>query len=111
MIRVSVIYSEQLKHVPTVFDFDYYLSTHMPQLAKLYSEFGLTSWQVDKGISLSSRQPADFVAAAYLYFDSVDSVKEAFKTHGGTVMADVKNFTAITPHVSFSEMSSEMAKV
>jgi uncharacterized protein (TIGR02118 family) len=101
MIRISVIYPNKAEGK---FDFEYYLSTHMPLVMSLYGEFGLHSWQVDKGTSMSSKMPGDFVAACYLYFDSMDSAKQALKNKGGQVMADIENFTDIVPAVSFGEM-------
>lgn len=104
MIRVSVIYPQKES---AEFDFDYYLSTHLPLVEKLFGEYGMSHWQVDKGVSLSSKQIATFIGAAYLYFDDMDAVKQAFKNQGGEVMADVKNFTTITPEVSFAQVVSE----
>lgn len=103
MIRVSVIYPNK---ADGQFDFDYYMTTHMPLVAKLYSEYGLKSWRVDKGTCLSSKMPSEFVAACYLEFETLDSVKAAFKNKGGEIMADVKNFTDIGPLVSFGERFS-----
>jgi len=104
MIRVSVIYSIQEN---ADFNFEYYLNQHMPLVEKLYSEFGLKSWQVDEGKSLSSKHPAPTVAAAYMFFDSIDSVKAAFKNKGAEVMEDTKNFTNIEPSVTISEIAAE----
>ena len=55
MIRMSVIYSHQ---EDGQFDFDYYLTKHMPLVESLYSELGMQSWQVDRGASLSSKTPS-----------------------------------------------------
>jgi len=106
MIRVSIIYPQASNESdkPQVFDLDYYHTKHLPLVNELYSEFGLSHWQIDKGISLSSRQPASFIAAGYLFFDSIDSVKQAFKNQSAAVMADIKNFTNIEPQISFSEI-------
>ncbi|MCJ8273904.1 MAG: EthD family reductase [Psychrosphaera sp.] len=101
MIRLSVIYPNKDNGQ---FDFDYYMATHMPLVAKLYTEYGLKSWQADKGTSMSSKMPIEFVAACYMDFDSMDSLKQAMKNKGGEVMADLKNFTDIEPAVSFGEL-------
>jgi len=106
MIRVSVVYPQPSNESDQeqAFDFHYYQTKHLPLVNELYREFGLSHWQIDQGISLSSRQPASFIAAGYLFFDSIDSVKQAFKNQGATVMADIKNFTIIEPQISFSEI-------
>ena len=101
MIRMSVIYSHQ---EDGQFDFDYYLTKHMPLVESLYSELGMQSWQVDRGASLSSKPPSNIVACAYLFFDSIDALKLALKSKGGDVMKDVQNFTNIEPNVYFSEV-------
>jgi uncharacterized protein (TIGR02118 family) len=103
MIRISVVYPNI---ADSKFDFDYYVSTHMPLVAKLYGEFGLQSWQTDKGISMSSKVPADFLVACYLCFDTMDNVKLALKTNGAQVMADVANFTDLEPGVSFAQIEA-----
>jgi uncharacterized protein (TIGR02118 family) len=106
MIRVSIIYPQpnNKSDKVQVFDLDYYHTKHLPLVNELYREYGLSHWQIDQGISLSSRQSASFIAAGYLFFDSIDSVKQAFKNQGAVVMADVKNFTNIEPQISFSEI-------
>jgi len=101
MIKMSVIY---LHKENGQFDFEYYLAKHMPLVESLYSEFGMKNWQVDRGISLSSKTPSNLIACSYLYFDSIDALKIALKSKGGEVMKDVKNFTNIEPEVYFSEV-------
>ena len=68
MIRMSVIYSQQENGQ---FDFDYYLTKHMPLVANLYKDLGMQSWQVDRGASLSSKTPSNIVACAYLLFTAL----------------------------------------
>jgi uncharacterized protein (TIGR02118 family) len=106
MIRVSIIYPQPSNTLDNkqVFDLHYYQTKHLPLVEKLYRKFGLSHWQIDQGISLSTRQSASFIAASYLFFHSVDNVKQAFKNQGVNVMADVKNFTNIEPQISFSEI-------
>lgn len=107
MIRVSVVYPNQENGQ---FDFDYMKNTHMPLVEACYSDFGLIGWQVDQGTSLSSKHPAPVVAIANIYFDSIDSVKTAFKNKGAEVMADTNNFTNIEPTVTTSEVVAEWSQ-
>jgi uncharacterized protein (TIGR02118 family) len=39
-----------------------------------------------------------------LYFDTVEHVHEAFKTHGREIMGDIKNYTDIQPQFLISEV-------
>lgn len=100
MIRVSVIYprSENAK-----FDLDYYLEKHVPLVKEAYNPYGLLEAQVDQGVSLSSKHPSDNILVCYLLFKDLDSVKQAFKNAGATVMKDVANFTDIEPQVTFGQ--------
>ncbi len=107
MIRVSVVYPNQDNGN---FDFDYMKDTHMPLVEECYAAYGLIGWQVDQGVSLSSKHPAAVVAIAKIYFDSIDSVKAAFKNKGAEVMADTKNFTNIEPTVTTSEVIAEWSQ-
>jgi uncharacterized protein (TIGR02118 family) len=94
MIRMSVFY-------PTTegatFDHDYYKNVHVPLAVKTW---GLDGAQVDKGIN------GPYVAAVHFVFDSMDAVGAALKAEGtAAVMADVPNYTTITPVMQTSEIA------
>jgi uncharacterized protein (TIGR02118 family) len=101
MIRVSVVYNNQDN---AHFDSEYCLNHHMPLVEKLYTEFGLLGWDFDQGVSLSSKHPPAALAIANIYFDSIESVKAAFKNKGAEVMADTKNYTNIEPTITTSDV-------
>lgn len=101
MIRVSVIYPRK---DDAQFDLDYYTNNHMPLVSRLYGDYGLLDWHVDQGISLSPKVPSDNIVACYMYFDTIDNVKAAFKNEGAKVMQDVANFTDIEPAVTFGQV-------
>ena len=95
MIRLSVFY-------PTTegasFDHDYYRSTHVPMALKAW---GLSEAEIDKGIN------GPYVAGVHFRFESEDALNAAFAAPGpGEVMADVANFTNITPVLQTSEIVS-----
>ena len=101
MIKVSVLYpNEQGKK----FDLDYYANKHIPMVQRLLGPIGLVRTELEKGISSADpSQPAPFVALGHLYFDTTDQVHEGFKTHGGEIMGDIKNYTDIQPTFQISE--------
>ena len=92
MIRLSVLY-------PTTegatFDHDYYRDKHVPLACKAWG----VEAQIDKGID------GPYVAAVHFTFDSLEAIGEAMGNPGtGEIMADVPNYTTITPVMQTSEI-------
>jgi len=101
MIRMSVMY-------PTTpgkkFDYDYYANKHMA-LVKQRMGTSLLRCEVDKGVAGGAPgAPAPFTAIGHLYFNSVADMQAVMKPHGKELMADVPNFTDITPQMQISEV-------
>ena len=93
MIRLSVLY-------PTTegatFDHDYYRDQHVPLAVKTW---GLDGAEIDRGID------GPYVAAVHFVFESLDAMGTAMGVEGtGAVMADVANYTTITPIIQTSEI-------
>ena len=93
MIRLSVFY-------PTTegatFDHDYYRDKHVP-LAM--STWGLTEGEIDRGVD------GPYLAAVHFKFPSVEAMQAAMASEGtGAVLADVANYTTITPVLQTSEI-------
>jgi uncharacterized protein (TIGR02118 family) len=93
MIRLSVFYPST---DGATFDHDYYRDTHVPLALKAW---GLESADIDKGID------GPYVAAVHFTFESMDALGAAMGAEGtGEVMADVANYTSITPVLQTSEI-------
>jgi uncharacterized protein (TIGR02118 family) len=93
MIRLSVFYpvSEGAS-----FDHDYYREKHVPLAVRTW---GLTSAEIDKGVD------GPYVAAVHFTFDSLDALQQAMTAEGtADVLADVANYTSITPVMQTSEI-------
>jgi uncharacterized protein (TIGR02118 family) len=95
MIRLSVFY-------PTTegasFDHDYYRDKHVPLCLKTW---GLDGAEIDRGMD------GPYVAAVHFKFESQDAVQAAMTNEGtGAVLADVANYTTITPVLQTSEIVS-----
>jgi uncharacterized protein (TIGR02118 family) len=93
MIRLSVYY-------PTTegasFDHDYYRDKHVPLAVKTW---GLDGAEIDKGVD------GPYVAAVHFKFASMDAVAAAMgNPDTGAVLADVANYTTITPVLQTSEI-------
>ena len=95
MIRFSVFYPDT---DGATFDHDYYRNSHVPLAAKTW---GVDQVEIDKGVN------GPYVAAVHFTFASMDALTTAMGSEGtGAVMADVANYTTITPVVQMSEIVS-----
>lgn len=93
MIRVSVSYPSG---EGMTFDHDYYRNSHVPLALNAW---GLNRADIDKGVNGPS------VAAVHFYFESMEAMGVAMaKPETAAVMADVANYTNITPVMQVSEM-------
>jgi len=93
MIRLSVLY-------PTTegatFDHDYYRDSHVPLCVRTW---GLDGAEVDKGID------GPYVAGVHFTFESIEAMQAAMGAPGtGDVLADVANYTTISPVMQTSEI-------
>ncbi len=102
MIKVTVLYpNEEGKK----FDMDYNTGKHMPLVHSRLDSMGLLRSEVERGVSSADpNAPAPFVAINVLYFNTVEEVHEAFKTHGREIMGDVPNYTDTSPQIQISEI-------
>jgi uncharacterized protein (TIGR02118 family) len=92
-IRLSVFYPST---EGATFDHDYYRDKHVPLAAKTW---GLDGYEIDKGLD------GPYVAAVHFRFDSQDDLAAAMANeHTGDVLADVANYTSITPVLQTSEI-------
>ena len=95
MIRLSVFYPSG---EGSTFDHDYYRDKHVPLAVK---SWGLEGADIDKGVD------GPYVAAVHFTFDSMDALGAAMAAPGtAEVMADVGNYTNITPVLQTSEIVS-----
>lgn len=93
MIRLSVYYpaSEGAK-----FDHDYYRNKHVPLCTQAWK---LDGAEIDRGID------GPYVASVHFRFPSQDALQAAMASEGtGAVLADVANYTDITPILQTSEI-------
>jgi uncharacterized protein (TIGR02118 family) len=93
MIRVSVSYP---KSDTATFDHGYYAATHVPLAVAAWSP---KSTEIDKGVNGPNE------AAVHFTFDSLEAFQAAMgKPETQGVMADVPNYTNITPVMQISEI-------
>jgi len=101
MINVNVLYPNS---EGSTFDKDYYLTKHTPTLQERLkgSLRGLT---VDFGIAGGMPgAPAAFVCICNLTFDSVEAFQAEMAANGAEIMADIPNYTNVSPVIQISDV-------
>lgn len=101
MIRVSVLYPNG---PDASFNIEYYRTQHL-KLVKDRVGSALVSVEINSDLgSAVPGEPAPFIAAAHLLFNSVEDFQASFGPHAEEIMADMPNFTEIEPVVQISEI-------
>jgi uncharacterized protein (TIGR02118 family) len=96
VIHVSVTYPNS---ADSTFDHDYYREKHLP-LVRARLGTALKRAEVDR--ALAGGQPGEpplWMAAAQLFFDSLQDFQTAFGPHAAEIMGDIPNFTNVQPHI------------
>lgn len=101
MLKLNILYPAT---VNGRFDFDYYHHVHMPMSIEKFGT-ALKGVSVEKGLNAGTEgsQPV-YVAMAHLMFDSFETFEKAFNPISATLIADMPNYTDITPVYQFSEV-------
>ncbi len=104
MIKVSVMYP----NTPGArFDHDYYRDRHMPLVKRLMGE-KCRYYTVDKGLSgAAPGSPATYVAMCHIFSDSVEAFQSGFGPHAEQILADIANYTDLSPVMQISEVVVE----
>lgn len=96
MIKISIMY---MNESGKKFDYDYYLSKHIPATIKAISDHPeFKDISVVRGVSQTTpgSEPA-YVAACYMTFATMEGFLQAFMPHAKELNADVPNYTDIEP--------------
>ena len=101
MIIVSVLYPSG---VGSKFDMDYYLQRHIPMVQRRLGA-PLKRVAVERGLAGGAPgAPPPYLAAAHLYFESVEAFETAFAPHAAEIQGDIPNYTKIRPVLQISEV-------
>jgi uncharacterized protein (TIGR02118 family) len=93
VIRFSVLYPAG---DGATFDHDYYRDKHIPLACRTW---GLDGAEIDRGTT------GPYVAAVHFRFESMEAMTAALSAEGtGDVLADIPNYTNITPIQQISEI-------
>lgn len=101
MIKVSVLYP----HQPDArFDHAYYRDKHMP-LVKARMGDHCSHYTVDRGLAGGAPGSAPpFIAMCHLYCPSVEAFQAGFGPHAQEILADIPNYTNLSPTLLISEV-------
>ena len=101
MIKVSVMYANT---AGARFDHEYYRDKHMP-LVKARMGDSCKYYTVDKGLAGGTPgTPATYVVMCHIFCDSVDAFQSGFGPHTQEIMADIPNYTDLSPVIQISEV-------
>lgn len=109
MTRISILYP-RIEHGH--FDFDYYLSRHMPRAIELLSAHaGFRGATVERGVAgVEPGTSPGYVAACFLSFDSAEAFMAAFTPHAQELQGDMPHYTNIAAEIQFNEVLLDGAK-
>jgi uncharacterized protein (TIGR02118 family) len=100
MVIVTVLYP---KTEQSHFNFDYYLSKHIPMVKDRFGEFGLEDVRLLRGARKLDATTPDFEVIAELAFPSGRHVEDALTSHGNEIIGDIPAFTNVTPTIQLNE--------
>jgi uncharacterized protein (TIGR02118 family) len=101
MIKISVMYP----NTPSArFDHEYYRDKHMP-LVKAKMGARCLTYTVDKGLAGGAPgASAPYIGMCHIFCESMESYQAGFGPHRQEIMADIPNYTDLTPVVQISEV-------
>jgi uncharacterized protein (TIGR02118 family) len=97
MIRATILYP---RSEGKYFDVEYYIKKHMALVKTKLEPFGLQALEVDTGIN---EKYSPYFAIGYLLFNSLREYETAFAEAASELVADIANYTNITPMIQLSE--------
>jgi uncharacterized protein (TIGR02118 family) len=110
--RIAAVVSYPSKHPESgetlKFNMDYYLSTHMPLIERVWGPYGLKSWSINRfsdPCPVSGGKPP-YLVQTTCYFDSIDDFKKALEKGGEKTVPDVANFSNVFPVIWVGETGS-----
>jgi len=87
------------------FDFEYYLSVHLPMAERLLSEYGFRDSSVYRCTGTLGGETPEFLCITILEFESLDGLREGMRNHGAELSADFSQYTDITPVATVTELA------
>jgi uncharacterized protein (TIGR02118 family) len=100
VIKVSVMYPYK---DGARFDHTYYRDKHMP-LVKNRMGDSCKYYTVDKGISgMEPGSKPTYIGMCHIFSESIEAFQAGFGPHAQEILADIANYTDLTPVMQISE--------
>lgn len=90
------------------FDHAYFNSEHGRISKEALSSLGLLRLESDQFLSPTAPTIGEIVATTHAYFPDLQTAQTALATAGGSLMADVPNYTNLKPEIRLSKVSSHV---
>jgi len=100
MVTVSVLYP---KTSELRFDYDYYLTKHIPLVKARWSGMGLEEVVLLRGQSVVGGGSAEWELIGLLTFSSAEKLQAAMAAHGAEIIGDVPRFSNVQPVIQINE--------
>lgn len=101
MIKVSVMYPNKAN---ARFDHDYYRDKHMPMVKAKMGD-ACKYYTVDRGIAgAAPGTPPTYIGMCHIFCDSVEAFQAGFGPHAKEILADIPNYTDLSPVLQISEV-------
>ena len=104
MIKISVMYpyAEGAR-----FDHDYYRDRHLPMVKSALGD-ACAYYTIEKGLGGGAPDaPPPYIAACAFFCPSIEGYMAAMQPRQAEVLADIPNYTDLTPVVQISEVVVE----
>ncbi|WP_200916489.1 EthD family reductase [Jeongeupia sp. HS-3] len=86
------------------FDFDYYRQQHLTMVHRLLSPYGLLRSEVVRGLPSPDGNSPRYLAVGLLHFADPQRLADGLAAHGAEILADVSNYTDLSPDIQFAEV-------
>lgn len=100
MVAVTVLYP---KTESSHFDFEYYLTRHIPMVQARWGAMGLTGAELLRGSAAMDGSAPAYELVGKLLFTSVEAMQAALEVHGAEILGDIPNFTNVQPLIQVND--------
>jgi uncharacterized protein (TIGR02118 family) len=104
MFRLTVLYPSKDGEA---FDYGYYFDNHHKLVVSRLKPEGMVGCEFDKGVSDVAGDSPPYLAIAHLAFNSADELQKALFKHGQEILADIPNYTKISPVMQINEVMAK----
>lgn len=86
-----------------VFDYDYYLETHLPLIEEHWGDL-IETFEASRGLAGGPDVPPPYLLIATITFADQEALETAMGEKGSAIIDDVANFTNVRPQILVGEV-------